>query len=313
MSHDVKSIRQHFKNNGIFYTAPEVAEYLKSLVGFDPKEVYDPTCGDGALLSVFGDSVKKYGQEIDESQLENAKKKLNNFTGVCGNTLECPAFLGQQFECIVANPPFSIAWQPPQLGGLFNDERFQDIPAMPPKSKADYAFLLHIIAYLASNGVAVVLCFPGILYRGSSEGILRAWIVQKNLIDKVVRVPGKQFVDTTIETIVLVLKKNKTDTNIEFIDSESSQSRNVGLSEVSANDYILSPSLYMPTKQVKEFIDPISLQLSSRNEMVARLRADIMMDRMVCEIEGWNHMDYLEQLRELILSEIEEREKELCL
>lgn len=305
MSYNIKTIKQEFKDKGIFYTTSEMAEYLKSLVGFDPKEVYDPTCGDGALLSVFGDDVVKYGQEINEHQLDAAKLKLRNFNGICGDTLKHPAFLNKKFECIVANPPFSIAWEPPQLGSLFNDERFLDIPAMPPKSKADYAFLLHIITYLADNGIAVVLNFPGILYRGNSEGVLRTWFVQRNLIEKVIRIPGKRFVDTTIETAVIVFRKNKTNTNIEFVDSESGASKIVDISEISENNYVLSPNTYLPNNITKQTIDPIALQKSSRNQMIARLKADISADKMVCEIEGWNHVEYLEELRELVIVEIE--------
>ena len=169
-NYHIKSIKEEFKSKGIFYTTNELALLIKSFVDIEIDEVYDPTCGDGALLSVFDDSVKKYGQEINEHQIEVAEKRLVNFTGYCGDTLKDPAFKDKKFKCIVANPPFSIKWEPPILNGIFTDDRFKFIPALPPKSKADYAFILHILHYLDSDGIAVVLNFPGILYRGNSKG-----------------------------------------------------------------------------------------------------------------------------------------------
>ena len=161
-NYNIKSIKKEFKAKGIFYTTNELAVLMKSFVDIDTTEVYDPTCGDGSLLSVFDDNIKKYGQEINDHQIEVAKNRLINFTGYCGDTLKEPAFNNKKFKCIVANPPFSIAWEPPILNGLFTDDRFRLAPALPPKSKADYAFILHILHYLANDGVAVVLNFPGI-------------------------------------------------------------------------------------------------------------------------------------------------------
>jgi len=181
MSYDLKSIKQEFKNKGIFYTTNELALYIKSFVNFEVNEVYDPTCGDGSLLSVFDDNALKFGQEINQNQLEIANSRLKNFIGVCGDTLKSPAFFDKKFKCIVANPPFSIKWEPPILDDMFNDERFLNIPAMPPQSKADYAFILHILHYLDNDGIAVTLNYPGILYRGNSEYILRKWLVENKI------------------------------------------------------------------------------------------------------------------------------------
>lgn len=301
MAHNIKSIRQEFKRKGVFYTTSELATYMKSLVDIDTDEVYDPTCGDGALLAVFGDDVKKYGQEIDERQIEEARRRLVNFTGVCGDTLTTPAFYGMRFRCIVANPPFSVAWEPSQLGGIFNDERFASIPAMPPKSKADYAFLLHILHYLADDGIAVTLNFPGVLYRGNSEGALRKWLVDRNVIDKVIRVPGKTFIDTTIETSVIVFRKNKASTSIEFVDGEKGKSASVSAFEIAKNNYVLSVGSYVVEVQaVKEKVDMLALQRQARKGMMARLKADIVFDRMVCDIEGWDHDEYLDDLMAMI-------------
>lgn len=208
-NYNIKSIKEEFKAKGIFYTTNELALLIKSFIDIETNEVYDPTCGDGSLLSVFEDNVKKYGQEINDHQIEVAKNRLINFVGYCGDTLKDPAFNDKKFKCIVANPPFSISWEHPVLNGIFTDDRFRLIPALPPKSKADYAFILHILHYLANDGIAVVLNFPGILYRGNSEGKIRKWIVEQNYIDKVIRIPGKTFIDTTIETALIVLERIK--------------------------------------------------------------------------------------------------------
>ena len=299
--YNIKNIREEFKSKGIFYTQPELAEYMKSLIDIEIKDVYDPTCGDGSLLSCFPDDMPKFGQEINDHQLEVAKKRLKNFTGVCGDTLKEPAFMDKRFSCIVANPPFSIAWEHPQTG-LFGDARFNQAPVLPPKSKADYAFLLHIIHLLAEDGVAIVLNFPGILYRGNSEGVLRKWFVDNNWIEKAIQIPGKTFVDTTIATSLLILKKNKNTTNIEFIDNEAKLSKVVPLDEIVNNDYNLSVSAYVQKQVEKTVIDPNDLQRKARLEMCKKLRNDIEMYKMICELEGWDFNEYLDDLKNVVNS-----------
>lgn len=299
--YNIKNIREEFKSKGIFYTQPEQAEYLKSLIDVEFTEVYDPTCGDGGLLSVFPDDIPKFGQEINDHQLAVANERLVNFTGVCADTLKEPAFMDRKFSCIVANPPFSISWEHPQTG-LFGDVRFNEAPALAPKSKADYAFLLHILHLLKDDGIAVVLNFPGILYRGQKEGLIRKWIVDNNWIEKVIHIPGKKFVDTTIATAVLVMKKNKTTTNIAFINSEINLSRVVSLNEVIENDYNLSVSSYVQPEEEKIIIDPVDLQRKARKGMIIRLQKDIEMDKMICELEGWDFNGYLDDLKKVVNS-----------
>lgn len=298
--YNIKNIREEFKSKGIFYTQPELAEYMKSLVDVDITNVYDPTCGDGSLLSCFPEELPKFGQEINDHQLAVANKRLKNFTGVCADTLKEPAFMEKRFSCIVANPPFSIAWEPPT--GLFKDERFAEAPALPPKSKADYAFLLHIIHLLADNGIAIVLNFPGILYRGNSEGTLRKWFVDKNWIEKVIQIPGKTFVDTTIATALLVMKKSKSTTNIEFIDNDLKLSKVVPVDEIINNDYNLAVSSYVQKEEEKIVIDAADLHRKARAGMVKKLKKDIEMDRMICELEGWDFNSYLDDLKNVINS-----------
>lgn len=145
---NIKNIRKEFQKHGVFYSSTALAETLKRFLPEDVKEVYDPTCGAGSLLSVFGDDVRKYGQELDPGQAQIAQEQLTNAEIVVGDTLKTPAFSGRKFEAIVANPPFSLKWEP-----MPEDERFKVAPAMAPKSKADFAFILHCLHYLSDTGV----------------------------------------------------------------------------------------------------------------------------------------------------------------
>lgn len=299
---NLKSIKEEFKAKGIFYTTNELALLIKSFVDIEIDEVYDPTCGDGSLLSVFDDNVKKYGQEINDHQLKIAEERLINFNGFCGDTLINPFFTDKKFKCIVGNPPFSISWEQPILNGFFTDERFKDIPALPPKSKADYAFILHILHYLAEDGIAVVLNFPGILYRGNSEGQIRKWIVEKNYIEKVVRIPGKQFVDTTIETCLIVFRKNKSTTDIEFVNSENGKSYTASFEEIKNNDFVLSVSAFVVDEKEEIKHNPIELQENARKGMIKKIKADIEIDKMICELEGYNFKEYLDEIQTLVRS-----------
>ena len=208
----IKNIRKEFKENGIFYTPPELAKKLLEYVDIKPKSVYDPTCGAGNLLKAFPDEVKKYGQEIDEEQIKLID--IPNFTGYAGDVLVDDGFKGKEFDCIVANPPFSVRWDPELLA---DDERFSSCSTLPPPSKADWAFMLHILSHLSRDGVGVVLEFPGILYRGQREGKVREWFIENNYIDRVVNIPGNTFEDTAICTCIVVLKKNKRTTKREIL------------------------------------------------------------------------------------------------
>lgn len=300
MEYNLKSIKEDFKSKGIFYTTSELAGYMKSLIDIDYNEVYDPTCGDGGLLSVFEDNIKKYGQEINEHQLISARSKLINFEGYYGDTLKNPYFKDKKFKCIVANPPFSIEWDQPELNGIFTDERFKSAPALPPKSRADYAFILHCLHYLDESGIAIILNFPGILYRGQSEGKIRRWIIEQNYIDKVIRIPGKAFVDTAIETVIIVFKKNKQTSDILFIDTEINKERVVKINEIIKNDFILSVNNYVFLEKEAIKIDPIKLQADARSGMLRKLRKDIEIDKMVCELEGFNFDEYVMELKSLL-------------
>ena len=232
----LKAQRKEFQEKGIFHTPDALARKLLGYVNNDPKTVYDPTCGAGALLKVFPDTVEKYGQEIEPDYL--AMVDAQNFHGYCGDVLENDVFAGMTFDAIVANPPFSIKWRP------HDDQRWADAPALPPPSKADWAFMLHILSHMAAGGVAVVLCFPGILYRKNKEGKIRQWFVDQNVIERVVDVPGKTFEDTDVATCLVVMRKGRKTKDIIFESGDKTVT--ASLEQVRDNDYVLTPNTYMP-------------------------------------------------------------------
>lgn len=294
MAYNIKDIKKDFKDKGIFYTPSELAELMKKYVDIKYNNVYDPTCGDGSLLAVFDDEIEKYGQEINGTQLDAAKERLNNFTGVCADTLKEPKFLDKKFDLIMANPPFSIRWEPRK------DERFIEAPTIPTAGKADYAFLLHIIYLLSETGMAVVLNFPGILYRGNREGKIRKWMIEKNYIDRVVNIPKDTFVDTKIPTALIIVRKNRIPTDIVFEDKTLKKERVVKLDEIKQNDYILSVSNYIQEDVQKMEVNPLELQREARKHTIAHLRNDIIVDRMVCSIEGLDNMEFTNEIRNVL-------------
>ena len=296
-NYNLKSIRNDFKAKGIFYTPPELAELVKSYIPFKPVKVYDPTCGDGGLLAVFDDDVLKFGQEINEPQLEVAKERLVNFTGYGGDTLKDDGFDGETFDCIVANPPFSIKWEPNE-----NDKRFKDAPCVPTAAKADYAFLLHILYHLSGEGVAVVLGAPGILYRGNREGKIRQWLIDNNYISKVIAIPGKTFVDTTIPTVLLVLDKSGKNESIEFIDKETGKSQVVSKSDIIQKDYNLGVNIYIPVEVIEEEVDPIAEELALRDIQLKNLKINLSISQFVSQFMHLPFNPHLDAIVDLVES-----------
>lgn len=295
MGYDVKSIRKSFAERGIFYTDSRLANILKGLITTDYDEVYDPTCGDGALLAVFPDNVRKYGQEIDPVQLAAAGERLANFHGVAGDTLVSPGFTDRKFRAIVANPPFSVKWKPDP-----SDERFSEAPALAPPSKADYAFILHVLHYLAPDGQAVVLGFPGILYRGNAEGKIRRWLVERNVIARVISVEGGYFVDTKIPTVIVMLDKGKRTKDITFAEL-GGRERTVPLSEIEDNDFNLSVSCYLPPEEPERPpVDAFDLEMKARNDALRRIRYEIETSVFVCELEGWSVQPFLDAIKKTV-------------
>ena len=288
------AVKQQFKSAGVYYTGSALAEHIKSFIPDNVTEVYDPTCGGGALLAVFADHVRKYGQELDEAQAQETAANIVNSEIVGGDTLLHPAFRGKQFEAIVANPPFSVKWSPDQVAAA--DERFRDAPCLPPPSKADYAFLLHILHSLSPTGTAAVLNFPGVLYRGQREGKIRRWLVEQNVIDSVELVEGGYFEDTGISTALIVMKKNRTEDYVTMRLHESGAERQVPISEIRAHDFTLSPSTYIVIEESKPEIDPHALEAAARRDALRKIEAEIQFSKMVAEFEGWDYSDFLDDI-----------------
>ena len=271
VGYNVKSMRDNFKKSGIFYTPRPLAEYMRSFLPEKITEVYDPTCGHGSLLEIFPDTVKKYGQDINPEAVE-AAREIPNSEIICADTLLSPAFSGRRFRAIIANPPFSVKWSPDLLK---DDARFTSAPCFAPPSKADFAFLLHSLHYLTADGTAVVLNFPGIGYRGQREGKIRQWLIEQNVVDAAIHIPGEQFVDTPVAQLALVLKKHRKGTGIRFIDRENEMERVVPLEEVRENGFSLSVSSYLQQEQQREEIDIKEEERKARDALCKHLRASL--------------------------------------
>lgn len=290
MSYNIKSIKKKFKENGVFYTDKKLAEIIKSYIDIEYDSVYDPTCGDGGLLSVFPNNIRKYGQELDPVQADVANHKLFNSEIECGDTLLNPKFMDMKFDVIVANPPFSVKWEQNE------DERFNKTK-LAPKSKADYAFILHCLYMLSDRGMAIMLNFPGILYRGNSEGKIREYLIRENVIERVVRIPGGYFEDTNIETALLILRKNKKNTDVIFEDRVLGKESLVSFSVIEKNDFTLSVNTYIQEDTVKEVVNPSLLMTDARKSFLTRLEKELEFDKMVCDQDGFTFSEFVNQIQ----------------
>lgn len=276
-----KAYRNDLKEKGVFHTDSKLAEIIKSYGKERPKNVYDPTCGVGTLLSVFDDDIPKYGQELTEDYLDVARKTLKNFTGEVGDTLKNPAFMDKRFDLIVANYPFSIKWEPNK-----EDVRFKDWVDVPPPSKADYAFIMHMMYLLADDGICVSLNFPGILYRKAREGKIRKELVERGYIKEVIQVPVGYFEDTNIATVILVLSKAEFKGSIKFVDLAEDLERDVPVDEIAENDYNLSVSSYVQKEIEVEEIDPVELRESVRNNFIRYVDGGLELESFLAEAFG---------------------------
>jgi len=234
------------KSEGIFYTPITAfknifARITQNIDLSEVKSAYDPACGIGNLFCVVDEKVQKYGQDINVSQLEIASKTLQNFCYFHGDTLVSPAFSDKHFDLIVANPPFSIKWNNQNWK---TDSRFNRAPAAAPNSKADYAFILHCLHVLNEKGYAVIIAFPGILYRGNSEGKIRSWLIENGYIHRVMMIAPKTFEDTSIATVVLLLHK-KPAQSVLFIDQNGKEIR-ATFKQIRDNHYNLTPQHCFP-------------------------------------------------------------------
>lgn len=178
------------------------------------------------------------------------------------------------------------------------DGRFSCSPALPPPSKADWAFMLHILHHMSDNGVAVVLEFPGILYRGQREGKIRKWFVENNYIDRVVNIPGNTFEDTSIATCIVVLRKNKITTDVLFEDGERVEV--VSYEAIKENSFTLTPSIYLLEENEKEEIDPCILENEARRNFLHRLKKELDFDKMVCELQGISMKPFISAIKRVL-------------
>jgi type I restriction enzyme M protein len=227
------------KSGGEYYTPQEVSELLAriTVVGkTEVNKVYDPACGSGSLLLKFAkvlgkDNVRQgfFGQEINLTTYNLCRINMflhdipyEKFDIAHGDTLTDPAHLDDEpFEAIVSNPPYSIKWDGDANPLLINDPRFAPAGVLAPKSKADLAFTMHMLSWLAVNGTAAIVEFPGVLYRGGAEQKIRQYLVDNNYIDAVIQLPPDLFFGTTIATCIIVLKKSKRDNKVLFIDASA--------------------------------------------------------------------------------------------
>ena len=321
------------KSGGEFFTPSDVSELLTRLGTVGKSEinkVYDPACGSGSLLlkaqSVLGkDAVRQgyFGQEINITTYNLCRINMflhdvgfDKFDIACEDTLMNPSHWDDEpFELIVSNPPYSIKWAGDDNPLLINDPRFAPAGVLAPKSKADLAFIMHSLSWLAPNGTAAIVCFPGIMYRGGAEQKIRKYLIDNNFVDCIIQLPANLFFGTPIATCIMVLKKGKKDSNVLFIDAtkecvkvtnnnrltdenianivaefESREDKDhfarlVSYDEIRENDYNLSVSTYVEAEDTREVIDIVKLN-AEIEEIVARenvLREEI--SKIIAEIE----------------------------
>ena len=268
------------KKAGEFYTPQEVSIVLAKLVTTGKKKlksVYDPTCGSGSLLLRVAKEVDEvnnfYGQELNRTTYNLARMNMilhdvhyRKFDIKQEDTLENPQHLEHRFEAIVANPPFSADWSANQL--FTSDDRFSQYGKLAPKSKADFAFVQHMIHHLAENGQMAVVLPHGALYRGGSENIIRKYLVQeKNFLDAVIGLPSNMFYGTTIPTCLLVFKKcRENPDNIIFIDASKGFSKGNNQNYLSPANIDKIISTYRTRIEIEKYSQICSLDIIERNE-----------------------------------------------
>ena len=324
------------KSGGEFFTPQHVSKLIARLAMHGQERVnriYDPACGSGSLLLQakrhFDEHIIEegfYGQEINHTTYNLARMNMflhninyDKFNIRLGDTLTNPQFGDEKpFDAIVSNPPYSVKWIGKDDPTLINDERFAPAGVLPPKSKADFAFVLHSLNYLSAKGRAAIVCFPGIFYRGGAEQKIRKYLIDNNYVETVISLAPNLFFGTSIAVNILVLSKHKTDMKVQFIDASGEEffkketnnniltdehvdrimsifdskeevehvAAMVGHEKIAENDYNLSVSSYVEAKDTREVIDitELNAELKKTVEKIDRLRADI--DAIVAEIEG---------------------------
>lgn len=324
------------KSGGEFFTPQNVSNLIARLATYGKTEVnkiYDPACGSGSLLlqakKLFGEYFSEegfFGQEINHTTYNLARMNMflhninyDKFDIALGDTLLHPQYGDQKpFDAIVSNPPYSVNWVGSDDPTLINDDRFAPAGVLAPKSKADFAFVLHSLNYLSPRGRAAIICFPGIFYRGGAEQKIRKYLVDNNFVESVISLPPNLFYGTSIAVNILVLSKHKTEPKTQFIDASGEDffkketNNNVLLPEhidriveifgnkeevqyvatlvdnaqIAENDYNLSVSSYVEAEDKREIIDinKLNTEVVATVKRIDTLRADI--DEIIKELEG---------------------------
>ncbi|MCG6227967.1 type I restriction-modification system subunit M [Vibrio furnissii] len=322
------------KSGGEFFTPQNVSKLIAQLAMHGQNRVnkiYDPACGSGSLLlqakKHFDNHIIEegfFGQELNHTTYNLARMNMflhninyDKFDIQLGDTLIEPHFLDDKpFDAIVSNPPYSVKWLGSDDPTLINDDRFAPAGVLAPKSKADFAFVLHALNYLSSRGRAAIVCFPGIFYRGGAEQKIRQYLVDNNYVETVISLAPNLFFGTTIAVNILVLSKRKTDTKTQFIDASGlfkketnnnvltnqhiediikvfaskenvdHLAKSVDLDIIAGNSYNLSVSSYVEAKDNRELVDitELNAELKTTVAKITQLRSDI--DAIVAEIEG---------------------------
>jgi type I restriction enzyme M protein len=322
------------KSGGEFYTPQEVSELLAriTVVGkTEVNKVYDPACGSGSLLLKFvkvlgHDAVRQgfYGQEINLTTFNLCRINMflhdvnyEKFNVAHGDTLTDPAHWDDEpFEAIVSNPPYSIRWDGDANPLLINDPRFGPAGVLAPKSKADLAFTMHILSWLAVNGTAAIVEFPGVLYRGGAEQKIRQYLIDNNYVDTVIQLPPDLFFGTTIATCIIVLKKSKHDNATLFIDASAAFVRNgnknkltdahqqrildayigrkgidhfarlVDNGDIAENGYNISVSSYVAQVDNSVAVDIQELNANIARIVMRQAELRVQIDAIVADLEG---------------------------
>jgi len=272
------------KSGGEFFTPQEVSELLArlTLVGkTEVNKVYDPACGSGSLLLKFAKILGKenvrvgfFGQEINLTTYNLCRINMflhdinfNKFDIAHGDTLIDPKHWDDQpFDAIVSNPPYSIKWEGDDNPILINDPRFAPAGVLAPKSKADLAFVMHMLSWLSPSGAAAIVCFPGVLYRGGAEQKIRKYLVDNNYIDTIIQLPPDLFFGTTIATCIMVLKKNKKDNSILFIDASAEFVREGNKNKLSEENIAKIMNAYTERNDIPHFAKLVPYQTIAEND-----------------------------------------------
>lgn len=323
------------KSGGEFFTPQHVSKLIAQLAMHKQtsvNKIYDPAAGSGSLLlqakKQFEDHIIEegfFGQEINHTTYNLARMNMflhninyDKFDIVLGNTLTNPQFGDEKpFDAIVSNPPYSVKWIGADDPTLINDDRFAPAGVLAPKSKADFAFVLHALSYLSAKGRAAIVCFPGIFYRGGAEQKIRKYLVDNNFVETVISLAPNLFYGTSIAVNILVLSKHKTDNHTQFIDASGEGfykkatnnniledkhidkiieifdkkqeveyvAKSIDNRQIAENDYNLSVSSYVEAKDLREVIDitKLNTEITETVKKINALRTDI--DAIIKEIE----------------------------